>query len=286
MALGGDPRPALERAIAAYGESLRLNPTNVYTYNNRAGVLQVKALYLDDIGLDPDATLTEALADLTKAIEINPRFPSAYRNKGDVHCVQAQHALRRGADPSPFVVQAREALATACALKQRYAGAYGTLAAVHAAAAEFDLRSGRDATTAAVAGLAAASKALEAGAPDVDVFVVQARLLVLRARGEMRVRRRPASFFDQARTSLGRALAMSGNEPRVRIAVAELCRWQAEAALAAGDRSGAAARVEEGLAAAATALAANSALVRALDAKRELETLKSQPALRSVSIFR
>ena len=95
-----------DRAIADYGEAIRLDSQNAATFNNRGGVLLRKgdydraiADYSEAIRIDPnyasafhnrgDAWLRKgdrdrALADYSEAIRIDPTYASAYNNRGSV----------------------------------------------------------------------------------------------------------------------------------------------------------------------------------------------------------
>ena len=94
----------VDRAIEIYADAIKLNPNNIYTYNNRGSAYGSKnsfdraiADYTRAIGLSPNyaeaylnrgvaygtkGDYDRAIADYTRAIELKPDFAEAYTNRG------------------------------------------------------------------------------------------------------------------------------------------------------------------------------------------------------------
>ena len=60
----------VDRAIETYSHTIKLNPNNTYTYNNRGAAYQSKNSF------------DHAIADYTKAIQLNPNYADAYTHRG------------------------------------------------------------------------------------------------------------------------------------------------------------------------------------------------------------
>ena len=67
------------KAIADYDESIRLNPEDAEAYNNRGIAYHDKGDY------------EKAMADYNEAIQLNPNYPEAYNNRGNAYQDKGDH---------------------------------------------------------------------------------------------------------------------------------------------------------------------------------------------------
>jgi tetratricopeptide (TPR) repeat protein len=110
---GQSPDLAVNRAIPAYDEALRLDPAFLWAHNELCSVYSARGLSETWRGLDPSASFEKALAQCGRASAIEPTLIYIHNNKVVLHNRRAAHLLELGRSPEPATKAALEVIADA-----------------------------------------------------------------------------------------------------------------------------------------------------------------------------
>ncbi len=103
---GLDVVPAVDHAITAYGEALRLDPAFVWALNESCSAHSIRARREIMHGIDPSGSIKDGLSLCKKAIEIEPTFTYAKANEILHHLTIVEHRVQSGKAPGDAAQEA------------------------------------------------------------------------------------------------------------------------------------------------------------------------------------
>jgi len=149
---GEDPRPALERSLAAAGRALELctrkrpvrclASTRAVAHRRRGDAFGYRAEWERQHGLDPRSSLAAAIEELEGAVLLAPEEPGAFNSLGLAHWERIELARLHGADPSSVFAVAAACFGRAAELLPGYTHAHSNLGAILRLQAEHVLERG------------------------------------------------------------------------------------------------------------------------------------------------
>lgn len=179
---GLDPRPTLEKALAAYDEVERLDPDRRTLPGHRLYAHLVRATWETENGADPAATEASARAILDAAVARDPETPNVRNSFGMVVLYAALHDEMVGRDPGPRLERAIAAFRDEHALRPGNPFPIGNVGHALTYRAEWEVSQGRDPTGTVGEAREAVEAALEIQ-PDLYYALADAgRLSVVEAR--------------------------------------------------------------------------------------------------------
>ena len=126
---GKDPRPAIERSLAAYAQVNRSTP-RIANLTNEAGVHRTLGTYLGEIGEDPTGAYERGLVAARRAAELGPNNFLPLFLIGNLSVARANWELERGADPRASYEQGAEAYRRLVELRPNDAQVYNGIGIV------------------------------------------------------------------------------------------------------------------------------------------------------------
>lgn len=211
--------PAMDQAIAAYDEALKLDPRFVWALNESCDAYNVYATRDAMHGLDPGAKVKEANRRCAKAIEIAPEFNYSKNNEIYSQIILAERSVEMGASPQTIF---ETALAKTDALKKQNPDA--ALATYYRAwllslDADYQIESEADATS-SLARVDEALAELTSLLPTGTItYRIRGRVAMSRARLAMKQARDPSPELKTAREAFALALKAQPWDAEYRTAV-------------------------------------------------------------------
>jgi len=223
---------ATDKAIAAYDESLELDPNFVWALNESCSLYNRLAQRESMHGIAPGAKVAEAKRRCSKAVEVAPDFVYATLNQIYSQILLAEYQVQRGASPQPIV---NDALAMTDALQKWAPNA--TFAIYYRALlllldAEYQIESGADATSSLARVdqvLADLTRAMPTGT---ITYRARGQTAMNRARLALQRAEDPSPWLAAAREAFGAAMKAQPWDVEYRIAVVSVetmaLRWKIE----------------------------------------------------------
>lgn len=225
---------ATNQAIAAYDESLHLDPYFVWALNESCSLFNRLAQRESMHGVAPSAKVAEAKRRCSKAVEVAPDFVYATLNQIYSQILLAEYQVQRGASPQPIV---NDALAMTDALQKWAPNA--TFAIYYRALllildADYQIESGADATSSlarAEQALAELSRVLPTG-----TITYRARGLTAMNRARLALQRAedPSQWLAAAKEAFGAAMKAQPWDVEYRVAVVAVESMALRLAIAQG----------------------------------------------------
>lgn len=137
----GEP---LDRAIGAYEETIRLDPTFLWAHNELCWSYALRAHDEGRRGLDPSASVQRAVERCRRASAIDPSFTYVHDNETLAHYYMARHLVETGRSPEPALGPALAANAVAKAKSPESVDAPAAAVWLHLARAQHESDAGED----------------------------------------------------------------------------------------------------------------------------------------------
>jgi eukaryotic-like serine/threonine-protein kinase len=109
---GLDVVPAVNHAIAAYDEALKLDPSFVWALNESCSAYANRARRESMRGIDPTASAEAGLRHCRQAIDIEPTFSYARSNEIFLLSILAEYRTTMGQSPREVIEQAEKSIST------------------------------------------------------------------------------------------------------------------------------------------------------------------------------
>jgi serine/threonine-protein kinase len=247
---GEDPRPGLAAAIAAYRETIELDPSFLFPYANMVGALGSRASYEAKRGLDTAPTVAEAEAVLAQLAALNPDSASGQCAMAELEAGVLAGEVLAGRDPSALLerIAARDRRTEQAGLGNFYCAR--ALAEAQWRTSEWLLGQGRDAAAVAAMERAVTRYREEATDDDGRALLLQGAMARMRAELSIRAGRPAEASLQEARRLLEAAETAEADRPEPRYERARVELAAARAASAQQDRQASLRRAEQILAAA------------------------------------
>jgi serine/threonine-protein kinase len=203
---GLDVVPAVDHAIAAYAEALRLDPAFLWAQNESCSAYGLRGTREAMRGTDPGPSMKEAIAHCHQAIALDPGFTYARANEIIAQVKLAEHRVDTGQSPRDSVLAA-EALIDA--FRKQAPGAHIAhlwIAVLARLDATYALDSGGDPAP-ALARIESSAQELARVAPTSTLMQQQVRgeEAVLRARYHFERGEDPSPWLSQGRDAFAKA---------------------------------------------------------------------------------
>ncbi len=96
---GGDPRPRLREAVAAFRAALELDPDHALALAALGTALAMAGEYEVTRGLDPRESLRQAAETFERALEVAPEMVPLLNNAANMYVRKGEYELEHGLDP-------------------------------------------------------------------------------------------------------------------------------------------------------------------------------------------
>jgi serine/threonine-protein kinase len=254
---GLDPEATLRDITRVLDEGVARDPDVFALHANYGLLYKIRAQYELAHGRDPHASTEIEMSHLRRSLSINPNFARLHRELGTAFALRAQHALERGEDPSADVERAIAEQRTANQVSASVPFAFRNMVEALLLRAAWQVRQHQDATATFAEAERQLDEARKMAPVDTDNEFLDAQLQLLAARAAKR-EALPA-LLERAAKGAAPAVKQNPNSTEALITLAEVRGAQAEIETGPG----ADARLQDGLALVARALAVNPSLARA-----------------------
>lgn len=144
---GEDPRPYLERSVAAASAAIERNPESSAAHQNMAAANRLLGSWEMLRGIDPLPALERSISAAEKAIEHQPDVAIGYNSLGNANLLVARHQSGRGQDPEEHLARAIESYEKAIELNSVYTPSLLNLGDAWTTRADWEVSRGQDPTS-------------------------------------------------------------------------------------------------------------------------------------------
>ena len=256
---GIDPRPEIDRAIAAYRAAIAIEPRRATTFNNLGNALILDGRYRVARGLPAEDARRQAIAAFERSVALWDGFATAHANLGHAWTNVGVDDAAAGRDPRPALERAIAAFRRGVALNPSYPAYHNNQGIAHLTLGEYQLVRGEDPRQALRESMAAFDAALalkpQYSLPNLNLAYAH-RLMAL---WQLRRGEDPAAELELAGRAVERARQVDPSDADVELEAAREALVEARWEIAQGRLPAAALRRAERAAAAGLARNAQSA---------------------------
>lgn len=223
---GEDPRPALEKSIAAAERTIRSGFDLAYTYDNLGIAWNQRANWEAQHGIDPSTSYAKAKEAYGVVLTRYPNLDSTYCNAAVVRASESEWLSSSGRDPTPLLHEARAIVAKGRTLAGRSC-IVGSAAAIEVESLRWAFLSVGE-VSAAFARAQAAAEVIRKANPtlaETELYAVRAHLW--KARADVRGGRSPEEALAGAEGRLARLAELNGEAKEIPLFRAEILEVRA-----------------------------------------------------------